>query len=117
MSGDTRGCTGAQPSGPATQPQHLADLGSHLARMRGHVGPAVPEGEESKGGTGVVPVDVAPAGFCRMCYLAIEFHGDPELLVMVVQIAATPGDLARRLPHCPWQPMWSFDVPDIAELK
>ena len=52
-----------------------------------------------------------------MRHLPVEFHGDPELLVMVVQIAGPPAYPTDGLPFRPRQSMAPFDRPDIVPLQ
>jgi hypothetical protein len=93
------------------------DLVGHLARVFRHAGPAVAEGDDSRARAGVVPVDVAPARFGGMSGLAVEFHGYPELPVLVIEIAGARAGLAHRLPSGSWEPVRPFDASDVAKLQ
>jgi hypothetical protein len=47
----------------------------------------------------------------------IEFHGDPERAVLVIQVAGAPAKPAHRLPSGAWESVRTFDAPDIPQLQ
>jgi hypothetical protein len=97
--------------------EHPGDLGSDPAGLLGHIRPAVPECHDARLGAGVIPVNVPPACVNGMRRPPIEFHGDPELLVMIVQIAGTAAHPAEGLPFRARQSMAPFDAANIVPLQ
>jgi hypothetical protein len=52
-----------------------------------------------------------------MCHLPIEFHGDPELAVVVVQIASTPAHPAEYLPYGAGQSVAPLNAANVVPLQ
>jgi hypothetical protein len=62
-------------------------------------------------------MDVAPARLGRVRRLAVEFHGNPELSIAIVEVTSTFASAALRLPEGAWQPVWPFDAPDVPPFQ
>jgi hypothetical protein len=97
--------------------EDLGDLNSHSARVTRNIRPAVPERDDAQSRTRVVAMDVAPARLGRVRRLAVEFHGNPELSIAIVEVTSTFASAALRLPEGAWQPVWPFDAPDVPPFQ
>ena len=102
---------------PALAPEHVSDLGGHSARLRCHIGPAVPERHDAGFRAGVIAANVLPAGIQRMRNVPIQFHSYSELEVVVVQVTGTPACPAHGLPFRAGQSMTAFDVANIVPFQ
>ena len=84
---------------PAVQLQDAGDLSGNSARVICHISPAVPERNNPNASAGVVPADVAPAGLGRMRSPAIEFDGNAEVPVAVVEVTSASIGAASGPPR------------------
>src|SRR5690348_10628185 len=102
---------------PALAPEHVSDLGGHPARLRCHIGPAVPERHDAGFRAGVIAANVPPAGIERMSNVPIQFHSYSELPVVVVQVTCSPTCPAHGLPFRAGESMIAFDVANIVPFQ
>src|SRR5215469_3247379 len=99
------------------QLQNAGDLGGNSARIPCHISPVVPKRDDPCFGAGVIPVDVAPTGLGRVHGSPVEFHRNPVLTVVIVEIAGPPAYPADGLALCSRQPMRPFDAANIVPLQ
>jgi hypothetical protein len=102
---------------PSPAAEDGADLGCHLARPLGDIGPVVAQCDDAHAGQGVVPVDITPSILDPVRSLPVEFDGNAEVSVQIVQVTATPTENQPRLTAGDGQAVSALDTPDIAILE
>src|SRR5215469_5306477 len=108
---------GTEDARPSPPPENTADLSCHFAGPLGDVSPAIAQGNDSGAGQGVVPVNITPPVVDQVRGVPVEFHGNAELLVQVVQIPAGPAQGDLRLSQGYRQLMGPFDASHISVLQ
>jgi len=103
--------------GPAPLSEHVADLGRYEARARREIAVPIPKRDEAVGGGRVVPPHVGPTAVSGMRDTAVELDHQVELVIQDISVGGAHNSNDPVLPAALWQPMWSFDVPEVSVLQ